>query len=238
MHRTRRQAVLRVVLLLVVAAAWSLTIANAPEASAVGDMDCSDFATQADAQNFFLDHDPASDPHNLDSDGDRIACESNPCPCSTQTTTSTQQAADTPSATTTRTRVRVIRVVDGDTLLVGMPSGARRYVRIIGIDTPEIYGTEECGGAQASQSMKQMVTAGTRVVLVSDPSQANKDRYDRLLRYVIKESNKVDVGRAQLFRGWATVYVYNHNPFRRVSSYRDAQYAARTHHRGIWSLCH
>jgi len=234
MHRTRRQAVPRVVLLIAVLAAWSLTIANAPEASAAGDMDCSDFATQADAQNFFLNHDPASDPHNLDSDGDRIACESNPCPCSTRTST-TQPAADT--GTATRTRARVIRVVDGDTLLVGMPSGARRYVRLIGIDTPEVYGSTECGGARASQSMKQLVTAGTRVLLVSDPSQANKDRYDRLLRYVVKRSNQVDVGRAQLSRGWATVYVYNRHPFRRVESYRDAQYAARAHDRGIWSLC-
>ena len=195
-------------------------------------MDCSDFATQADAQNFFLNHDPANDPHRLDSDGDGIACESNPCPCSTQVAPTTQ----TPGIVQ-RTRARVIRVVDGDTLLVGMPSGARRYVRILGIDTPEVFGTTECGGPQASQSMKQMLAPGARVLLVSDPSQANKDRYDRLLRYVVKRSTSVDVGRAQLSRGWATVYVYNHNPFRRVASYRDAQDAARTHHRGIWSLC-
>jgi len=233
MHRLQGPAIRSLALTLVFAGVSFAFGLVAPDADAAGDKDCSDFATQADAQAFFLAHDPAHDPDLLDSDGDRIACESNPCPCSTSTTPTTQTAG-----TVKRTRARVIRVVDGDTLLVGMPSGARRHVRILGIDTPEVFGTTECGGPEASQSMKQQLAPGARVLLVSDPSQANKDRYDRLLRYVIKSSTSVDVGRAQLSRGWATVYVYQHHPFRRVASYRDAQYAARTHHRGIWSLCH
>lgn len=205
-----------------------------PSAYAEVDRDCGDFATQKAAQDFFLAHNPSADPHRLDYDGDGLACETNPCPCSTATS-STTQFADT--GTTSRTRARVIRVSDGDTILVGMPNGSRRYVRLLGIDTPEVYGTSECGGSQASQSLKRMLAPGAGVLLVSDPSQANTDRYDRLLRYVIKRSTQVDVGRAQLTRGWATVYVYNHDPFRRVASYREAQYAARTHDRGIWSLC-
>jgi endonuclease YncB( thermonuclease family) len=233
MQRLQGPAIRSLALTLVFAALSFVFGLVAPDADAAGDMDCSDFATQAAAQTFFLNHDPAHDPDSLDADGDGIACESNPCPCSTPT--SAPQPLASPVQ---RTRARVIRVVDGDTLLVGMPSGARRYVRILGIDTPEVFGTTECGGPQASQSMKQQLAPGARVRLVSDPSQANKDRYDRLLRYVIKRSTGVDVGRAQLSRGWATVYVYNNHPFRRVASYRDAQYAARTHHRGIWSLCH
>lgn len=48
----------------------------------IADRDCGDFATQKAAQKFFLAHGgPQSDPHRLDSDGDGIACESNPCPC-------------------------------------------------------------------------------------------------------------------------------------------------------------
>ncbi|QIG42043.1 excalibur calcium-binding domain-containing protein [Nocardioides anomalus] len=50
------------------------------------DMDCGNFATQAAAQNYFLNHGgPNSDPDYLDADGDGIACESNPCPCSYST---------------------------------------------------------------------------------------------------------------------------------------------------------
>lgn len=44
-----------------------------------GDRDCSDFSTQKDAQIFFeSEGGPATDYHNLDSDGDGRACESLP----------------------------------------------------------------------------------------------------------------------------------------------------------------
>jgi hypothetical protein len=47
------------------------------------DRNCTDFATQAEAQSFFLSQGgPARDPHGLDTDYDGIACESLPCPCS------------------------------------------------------------------------------------------------------------------------------------------------------------
>ena len=43
-----------------------------------GDYDCTDFATQTEAQRFFIANGgPSSDPHGLDRDGDGIACESN-----------------------------------------------------------------------------------------------------------------------------------------------------------------
>src|ERR687894_2774774 len=45
---------------------------SAPDAAQ--DLDCSDFASQAEAQ-VTLEHDP-SDPHGLDADGDDKACES------------------------------------------------------------------------------------------------------------------------------------------------------------------
>ena len=42
------------------------------------------------------------------------------------------------AAAATRSAARVVRVVDGDTLIVrGWPTGAARRVRLIGIDTPE-----------------------------------------------------------------------------------------------------
>ena len=44
-----------------------------------GDKDCSDFATHAKAQTFFISQGgPASDPHKLDADHDGLACESLP----------------------------------------------------------------------------------------------------------------------------------------------------------------
>ena len=43
------------------------------------DKDCTDFSTHAQAQAFFMANGgPSSDPHNLDRDGDGIACETLP----------------------------------------------------------------------------------------------------------------------------------------------------------------
>ena len=43
------------------------------------DRDCPDFATQAEAQAFFIAAGgPARDPHRLDGDNDGIACENLP----------------------------------------------------------------------------------------------------------------------------------------------------------------
>jgi micrococcal nuclease len=52
----------------------STTKQNLP-ACVNSDCDCKDFATQAQAQQV-LDLTPSADPHRLDKDGDRIACES------------------------------------------------------------------------------------------------------------------------------------------------------------------
>jgi Excalibur calcium-binding domain len=73
----------------------------APGASAVpasaADRDCSDFSTQASAQNYFLAlGGPVSDPDRLDGDGDGVACESNPCPCNSSTTPTTPTPAVPP----------------------------------------------------------------------------------------------------------------------------------------------
>ena len=44
-----------------------------------GDMDCGDFSTQAEAQEFFENEGgPDEDYHNLDRDGDGVACETLP----------------------------------------------------------------------------------------------------------------------------------------------------------------
>ncbi len=240
----------RLALLLLPLLAASLLAAQPASAA---DMDCGDFATQAAAQAFFLNAGPG-DPHQLDGDGDGVACESNPCPCSTsvvplvgsatQTPTPTPTAAPTAatdpngsgtSGPTRRDRAVVVRVTDGDTLKVRMADGVEESVRLIGIDTPEVYGGAECGGAAASRRMRTLAPVGSRVLLVSDPTQADRDRYDRLLRYV--ERHRRDVGRAQIAAGLAQVYVYRNDPFRRTGAYTRVEGRAERLARGSWPRC-
>lgn len=222
----------RTVLLALLGLVTGLLVGLSAPAAHAADKDCGDFATQKAAQDFFLANGgPSSDPHGLDHDGDGVACESNPCPCSSSTT----GGGGTTTKPTIKQRARVLRVVDGDTVKVKIVGGRRRTVRLIGIDTPEVYGTQECGGPRASRSMKRMLPRGTRVRLVSDPTQDRVDRYGRLLRYVMK--NGKDMNRRQVAKGWATLYVYDNTPFKRVKGYRTAQRRAKNAPRGVWKIC-
>lgn len=232
MNLTRRRNVVVSTIALVTTQLVLGSLGAAPAQAA--DKDCGDFASQEAAQIFFLKNGgPTSDPHQLDAEGDGIACETNPAPYYLKTVLPDGSTATT---TTIRQRAKVIEVVDGDTLKVRLTkSGVRKKVRLIGIDTPEVYGGVECGGKRASKSMRRLTPRGTRVVLVSDPTQDRVDRYGRLLRYVMKSGR--DMNRVQVNRGWARVYVYDNNPFKRVSGYKKSQRRAKNAERGIWGLC-
>jgi micrococcal nuclease len=127
----------------------------------------------------------------------------------------------------------VDHVADGDTIQVEL-KGREEDIRFIGIDTPEVYGGVECGGREASASMKRMLKPGDRVRLIRDRSQDNRDYYGRLLRYVVLKGR--DLGRKQLRRGWAEVYVFD-TRFKRLRSYRQAERKARSSDRGMWGVC-
>ena len=206
-------------------------------AAAIADRDCGDFDTQRAAQRFFLNHHPKKDPHRLDADGDGRACESLPCPCGAGSSGSggTSTGGGGGGKKQLKQRARVISVTDGDTIKVRLIGGPRRNVRFIGIDTPEVYGGVECGGPRASRALKRKLKPGNRVLLVSDPSQDYKDRWGRLIRYVMK--NGRDINRSQVWGGFSKVYVYDSTPFRRVSSYRKAQRNAKSHNRALWRCC-
>ena len=69
----------------------------------------------------------------------------------------------------------------------------------------------------------------------SDPSQADRDRYGRWLRYVARKG--LDVGREQIRRGMALTYVYRNDPFRRTHEYQRTEKIAHDLLRGSWDLC-
>jgi endonuclease YncB( thermonuclease family) len=213
----------------------SVLLVLSPSAAHAADKDCGDFANQAQAQDFYeANGAPQEDPHRLDADNDGKACDSLPCPCSSG---SGSDSGGTTAEKTLRQAGRVLAVIDGDTVDVRLRSGKKKRVRMIGIDSPEVHGTVECGGKRVSRQLKRALPPGTRVRLVSDPTQDRVDRYGRILRYVHKKSTGRDMNRAQVWRGNATVYVYANNPFKRVASYRKAQRSARANDRGIWRTC-
>lgn len=93
-------------------------------------------------------------------------------------------ASEEASQGESRRGVVVTRVIDGDTVQLG--DGQR--VRLIGIDTPE---QGDCGAASATRALRQRVE-GRRVQLRNPQAVDDRDRYERLLRYV--ELDGSDVG--------------------------------------------
>jgi len=169
-----------------------------PVSADAADLDCSNFANQAQAQAWLVSH--PGDPDGLDGDKDGVACETLPCPCTSQA------PPPAPAPQPTNVRVRVVRVVDGDTLRVSL-NDAKVYVRLIGIDSPETFKRRECGGRQATALMKSLAQRngkGRTVTLTTDPTQDALNRYDRVLAYV--SAGGVDFGRSMIRSGWAKHY--------------------------------
>lgn len=209
-----------------------VVLGPAPAQARPADKNCSDFGSQAAAQNWLNSH--PGDPDGLDRDGDGVACDSNPCPCyyggGGGGGSSTPAKPKKPKKRTIVEHARVVRVIDGDTVKVRIGK-KRRTVRILGIDTPE---RGQCGFDQATTSAKRKMPVGAKVKLTSDTTQSEKDRYGRILRYV--QRGKADISRVQLKRGWARVLVVG-KPFKRVKAYRAVQRKAINRGRGMWGMC-
>jgi DNA/RNA endonuclease YhcR with UshA esterase domain len=84
---------------------------------------------------------------------------------------------------------RVAEVIDGDTIKVDI-AGKIEIIRLIGMDTPEVANPynphEDYFGPEASRYTKQLLE-NQSVYLIPDPMQSNRDKYNRLLRYVFLE---------------------------------------------------
>lgn len=210
-------------------------------ATALADRDCGDFPSQAAAQNFFLANGgPSNDPHRLDDEGDGIACESNPCPCigrgnpGGQNTGNTNNQNNNAGERVYRETGNVVQVIDGDTLKVRLRAGGVVSVRMLGINTPE---RGRCGDAEATDNLRKMAPVRSTVHLVSDPSQAAKDRYGRLLRYVKKQGGYNDLSFRQAWDGYTKRYVFGGKPVARDREYVRGIDRARRTDAGLWSSC-
>jgi micrococcal nuclease len=130
----------------------------------------------------------------------------------------------------------VVRVVDGDTLIVRV-GGADQSVRLIGIDTPETVAPGrpvECYGAEASDHLKALTPAGTELRLERDVEA--RDVYDRLLAYVYRADDDLFVNRAQVEGGYAEAKDYPPNSAHRTEL-QQIQAAARAGGTGLWGAC-
>lgn len=131
---------------------------------------------------------------------------------------------------------RINHFVDGDTIAINM-NGKAESVRFIGVDTPETHRPNtpvQCYGPAAAAFTKNMI-GSSKVRLESDPLSTNRDRYDRLLRYVYLPDGTL-VNEKLIQEGYGFYYPYF--PFSKSKQFAADEQTAIAARKGLWINCH
>ena len=117
---------------------------------------------------------------------------------------------------------RMVRVIDGDTIVVRDKTG-EIHVRLIGIDAPE---KNQPYGSQATALVTTLI--GNQPIKLSGNS---KDRYGRLLSHVHAGNTWVNMEMVKQGAAW----VYKAKPDTFWADLNDAERDARNNRRGLWA---
>lgn len=151
----------------------------------------------------------------------------------TNQSTSSEQVVDTK----TETLVKVIKVIDGDTIVADL-NGKTETIRLIGIDTPETVDPKrpvQCFGKEASAKTTELVL-NKDVYLVADETQGDRDKYNRLLRYVMMPINAEltnNINEILISEGYAYEYTYA-KPYKYQKEFKSAELIAKDNKKGLW----
>ncbi len=127
------------------------------------------------------------------------------------------------------------RFVDGDTIVVNM-DGKKETIRMIGVDTPETHKPNspvQCYGPAAAAFTKNLI-GSSNVRLAADSKSTNRDRYDRLLRYVYLPDGRM-VEQELITNGYG--FAYLDFPFDKSGDFARYQDQARAATKGLWGNC-
>lgn len=130
---------------------------------------------------------------------------------------------------------KVNYVYDGDTIGVNI-SGVNEKVRLIGVDTPETQDPDfpvQCYGPESSTYSENNLL-DKEVRLESDPTNQNRDRYDRLLRYVYLKDNTL-WNQKLIDEGYG--FAYLRYPFTKLETFEASEKNARNQKKGLWAAC-
>jgi micrococcal nuclease len=129
---------------------------------------------------------------------------------------------------------KVIKVVDGDTITASK-DGINYKIRLLGINSPELSKGTTASQCYADEAKKeaQKYLNGQNVILENDPSQGDKDKYDRLLRYVYVQGN-TNFNKLMIQNGCAFEYTYN-KPYKYQKDFKQAELEAKNNKVGLWN---
>jgi len=121
----------------------------------------------------------------------------------------------------------VVRVVDGDTVVLRSAGKSR----LIGVDTPEVFGEQECYGREASAFAKRILRPGLRVGVERDVE--DRDRYGRTLIY-LRLPDRRSFNELLVSEGVAVPLTIPPN-VRHAERFRTLARSARDRGAGLWS---
>jgi|SoiMethySBSTD1v2_1073268.scaffolds.fasta_scaffold177949_3 micrococcal nuclease len=129
---------------------------------------------------------------------------------------------------------RVSDVHDADTITVRLSSGTEK-VRLVGIDSPELDDERpeyRSFGLVARDYARSRID-GLTVTLEPDSKQADRDKFGRLLRYVIL-GDGTNLNEELVRKGYAKVY--DRFSFDLKGDFKKAEAEAKRESRGLWAL--
>lgn len=138
------------------------------------------------------------------------------------------------AATSSEKYYTVLRVIDGDTIMIDKDGLAER-VRMIGVDTPETVHPSEkvgCFGEEASNRTKTWLE-GRKVRLKADTTEGERDKYRRLLGYIYRDDG-LFINLELIRQGYAYEYTYNIT-YDYQAEFKAAENEAKLNSRGLWS---
>jgi endonuclease YncB( thermonuclease family) len=126
-------------------------------------------------------------------------------------------------------------VASAEAWLAALRKGQR--VRLVQIDTPEVFFGSECYGRAASAQTKRLLPAGVRVRLFAEPATDRVDQYGRLLRYVVRVNGSLNVNIGLVAIGAAAPYFYSGRRGRYAGLLEVLAKRAKARKLGLWGAC-
>ena len=130
---------------------------------------------------------------------------------------------------------KVLKIIDWDTIIIDY-FWKKENIRFIWIDAPENSkirkGFIECYGKESKQYLFDLLS-NKKVSLEFDKSQWKRDKYDRLLAYIIIDWKNVN--NLIIKNGFAFEYTYN-KPYKYLNLFKKSQKEAQNKKIWIWSL--
>lgn len=125
---------------------------------------------------------------------------------------------------------QVVRVIDGDTVVVEL-NGGEHTVRLLGIDAPELGDTagQAALAEQATAALTALLGDGAVTLIAGDEP---RDDGGRLLRHVVRHELVFSVELAR--QGWVRAHEYAPDTLL-YDAIADAQREARDAARGLWA---